>query len=383
MRVLVLGARAPVALDHARRFASQGWQAFVADSISCRVSAWSHSISGAFRLPPPRYALRQFRQELARLIEQHQIDLLLPTCEESFYVSAVRPQLPKECLVFVAPFEQMHQLHSKARFLELATDCGIPVPKSSVVASLDAARDWAGGRAVVLKPEYSRFGVYVRIYQDGIPQKAESLPFSARWIVQELMTGLELCSYTIAVDGRITAHVVYEPTYRLRRSSSYYFEPRSVPQITTAIAKIVGTLRYTGQISFDWIVSPTGVVVPLECNPRAVSGLHLYLDDEPLPEAILGRVCAAVSPRHDLPAMLAPAMLLFGLPAALRSGTWRRWNMDWHRARDVLTRPCDWGPTPGVFADFSAFGASALRHGCSVRAAATRDSEWDGEELHT
>lgn len=381
MRVLVLGARAPVALDHARRFAAQGWKAFIADSISCRVSGWSRSVAGVFRLPPPRYELQRFARELVGLIEHNQIDLLLPTCEEGFYVSAICSRLPKECRVFSAPFEQMRELHSKARFLELAHNCGLSAPQSTVVDTLDAARDWSGGRPVVLKPEYSRFGVYVRIYREGIPADAPRLPVKGRWVAQELLDGRELCSYTVAVDGRMTAHAVYEPTYRLRRSSSYYFEPRSVPRITAAVSKIVAALRYSGQISFDWIESRTREVIPLECNPRAVSGIHLFDDRDPIPDAILGRVAECILPTCTDPVMLAPAMLLFGLPAALRSGALRKWSADWHRARDALSRPGDFGPIPGACADLAAFGALALRQACSVRAAATRDAEWDGEDL--
>ena len=203
MRVLVLGARAPVALDHARRFAAQGWESFVADSISCRVSGWSRAIAGVFRLPRPRYELHPFALKLTELIERQRIDVLLPTCEEGFYVSAIRSRLPRECRVFVAPFEQMRELHSKARFLQLAGSCGLATPESTLVDTLDGARAWARGRPVVLKPEYSRFGVYVRIYRDGIPTNAPRLPVNGRWVAQELLHGRELCSYTIAVDGRI------------------------------------------------------------------------------------------------------------------------------------------------------------------------------------
>ncbi len=381
MRVLILGARAPVALDHARRFAAQGWKVFVADSISYRVSAWSRSVEDSFWLPPPRYALDQFARKLADLIAVHQIDLLVPTCEESFYVSAVRARLPAECSVFVAQFEQLHELHSKARFIVLAGRCGIPAPQSEVVTSIDSAREWAVGRSVVVKPEYSRFGVYARVYSAGIPKDATKLPFAARWVVQQLMTGRELCSYSIAVQGRITAHVVYEPIYRLHRSSSFYFEMRSVPQIASYVSRIVKTLNYTGQISFDWMVSETGDAVPLECNPRAVSGLHLYAEQDAVPEAILGLLTAQLSPESDQPAMLAAAMVLFGLPAALRSGALSQWRNDWRRARDVLGRPGDRLPISGVLTDLSAYCGSALRHRCSVRAAATRDSEWDGEDL--
>lgn len=306
---------------------------------------------------------------------------MLPTCEEGFYVSAIRAQLPKQCHVFVATFEQMRELHSKARFVQLAKNCNVAVPRSTVVETIDGARAWACGRPVVLKPEYSRFGVYVRIYRNGIREGASPLPIQGRWVAQELIEGRELCSYTVAVDGRMTAHAIYEPTYRLRRSSSYYFEQRSVPAITTAVAKMIGALRYTGQISFDWIEKQTGEVVPLECNPRAISGIHLFSDDDPVPSAILGDVTECILPCSQAPAMLAPAMLLFGLPAALSSRTLRRWRSDWRRARDALSRPGDLGPGAGVFADLAAFMALALRHACSVRAAATRDTEWDGEEL--
>lgn len=377
----MLGGRAPVALDYARRFAAQGWHAYIADSNSCRVSAWSRSVTRPFRLPSPRYDLRAFAQRLSDLIHCHAVDLLLPTCEEAFYVSAIRSHLPPKCQVFVAPLEQMRQLHSKASFLRVASCCGIAIPESTVVDTLDAAREWARGRPTVLKPEYSRFGVYTRVYKDGIPDKAPKLPFGGRWVAQELQVGRELCSYTVAFEGRITAHVVYEPTYRLRRSSSYYFEPRSVPSIATEVEKIVGFLGYTGQISFDWIESSAGRVVPLECNPRAISGLHLFDDQAPLPDAILGNVAGCVSPQQPQPVMLAPAMFLFGLPAALRSQRLPQWLADWRRARDALSRPGDFGPTCGVFADLLAFGGLAVRHRCSVRAAATRDAEWDGEQL--
>ena len=90
MRVLILGGRAPVALDHARRFASQGWTAFIGDSLPARLSGWSRSVTRTFRLPPPRDALSAFATELNAIIQRERIDLLLPTCEEVFFVSRVR-----------------------------------------------------------------------------------------------------------------------------------------------------------------------------------------------------------------------------------------------------------------------------------------------------
>jgi len=271
MHVLILGARAPVALDHARRFAAQGWTVSVADSAPCRVSSWSRHVHRAFRHPSPRDDLAGFARALAQLIDSQRIDLVLPTCEESFYLSAIRPRLPAGCAVCVASMESMRALHSKFRFLEVASACGVDVPQSALVTNLMDARDWANGRPVVLKPEYSRFGVYVRLYPDGIGTAAAPLPFAGPWVVQAYQRGRELCSYSTAVDGRVTAHVTYEPTYRLSGSSSYYFEPRRVPAVEDAVRRLAAAVAYTGQISFDWIERSDGVPVALECNPRAIS----------------------------------------------------------------------------------------------------------------
>ena len=382
MRVLILGGRAPVALDHARRFAAQGWSVGIADSAPCRLSAWSRVVDSVLSLPPPRQALAEFAAQLARAISTQRIDLVLPTCEEVFYLSRIRARLPAACTVFAAPFEQLRELHSKWSFLGLARDCGVNVPESARVPDLAAAREWAGGRAVVLKPEFSRFGVHVRVHPGGIPAAAPPLPVVGPWIVQAFQPGRELCSYGIACDGRLTAHVAYEPSYRIPGSSSYFFEPRVVPGIESFVAAFVARIRFTGQISFDWILGDDGELSVLECNPRAISGLHLFDPHAPLPAAICDPATARVSPAAPAPRMIASVMLAVGLPAAVRVGRVQRWQVDWRRARDVLAVAGDARPVLGACCDLASDVGRALRAGCSVRAAMTRDIEWDGEPLH-
>lgn len=381
MRVLILGGRAPVALDHARRFNAQGWQTFIGDSASCRTSGWSRSVAATFRLPPPRFALAAFAAALARIVREQRIDLVLPTCEEVFYLSRIREQLPSACAVFAAPFELLQQLHSKWTFLELAKDCGVNIPHSERVAALAGARAWAGDRAVVLKPEFSRFGVHVRLYPNGIPADAQPLPNVGPWIVQWFQRGTELCSYSIAVAGKLRAHVAYEPSYRLARSSSYYFEPRQSPAIEACVERLVARTGFTGQISFDWIVGADGTVTVLECNPRAISGVHLFDLTQPLPAIISGELATRVIPSDATPRMLGAVMLAVGLPMSLWRGTLRQWCIDWSRATDVLSARGDWRPAAGAIVDIANAIGHALRRRSSVRAATTRDIEWDGEGL--
>ena len=381
MRVLILGGRAPAALDLARRFASRGATVHMADSVPCRVSAWSRAVSTVHTIAPPRYALHQFAQDIGRLILTQSIDMVVPTCEEVFFLSRIRRQLPAGCNVFSAPFEQLREVHSKWRFLGQAQDCGAVVPASARVGNLEAAREWAAGRALVLKPEYSRFGVHVRLYRNGIPADAPPLPRLGHWIAQEFQNGRELCSYSVAVAGRLTAHVTYEPRYRLGNSSSYYFEAAEDPAIQLFVSKFVAKIRFTGQISFDWIRGDSGQVSVLECNPRAISGVHLFSDSDAVPDAMTGCAGSVVVSTSAIPRMLAPVMLAVGLPLALRAGTLGRWLDDWRRAKDVLGVAGDRRPLLGAARDTASFAAIAVRRRSSMREASTRDIEWDGEDL--
>ena len=381
MRVLILGGRAPAALDLARRFASRDATVHVADSVPCRVSSWSRAVSGAHTIAPPRHALPQFAQDIARLIGTHGIDMVVPTCEEVFFLSRIRRQLPAACNVFSASFEQLRELHSKWRLLALARGCGAVVPASTCIDSLEAAREWAGGRAVVLKPEYSRFGVHVRLYPNGIPADAQRLPRLGRWVAQEFQRGRELCSYSVAVAGRLTAHVAYEPRYRLGNSSSYYFEAAQDAAIQRFVTEFVAKIRFTGQISFDWIRGDAGQVSVLECNPRTISGVHLFSDSDAVPDAMTGNNSSLVASTSAIPRMLAPVMLAAGLPLALRAGMLARWLNDWRRAKDVLTVAGDRKPLLGAAWDLASFAAIAASHRSSLREASTRDIEWDGEDL--
>lgn len=381
VRVLILGGRAPVALDHARRFAAHGWTVYVADSVSCCLSGWSRAVAETFSLPPPRVAMSAFATALADIIVRNRIDLVLPTCEEVFYLSCIRARLPSSCNVFVAPFEQLRELHSKWRFLAAARTAGVPVPESIRIMDLTQVRGWAMDRPIVLKPEYSRFGVYVRLYRHGLPQCPDPLQPSGPWVAQLFESGREVCSYGIAVAGRLQAHVTYVPKYRLHGSSSYYFEPVAIPRLRSHVERFVGVHGFTGQISFDWIERPGGECVALECNPRAISGLHLFDLEHAIPIAIAGGMSAPLSLDSPPPRMLAPVMLAAGLPAAVRRGSLAGWRRDWLRARDVLSIPGDRLPLPGAVRDLAAMARLAIRDRSSLRAVSTRDIEWDGKPL--
>lgn len=380
-KVLILGARAPVALDHARRFAHQGWQVMVGDSVSCRLSGWSGAVSRTLRLAPPRTRAAAYVADLSSVIRTHGIDLVVPTCEEVFYLSRYRRMLPAPARVAVDDFDKLRILHSKRRFQHLLAECGVASLPTTLVHKLGEAREWAGTTPLVLKPEYSRFGVYVRLYPSGIPADAAELDNRLGWVAQHYCAGQEVCSYSVADQGRLLAHVAYHPRHRLGKSASFYFECIELPQIRRNVETLVRHIGFTGQIAFDWIVPPDGAPMALECNPRAVSGVHLFAADEGLPAALMGTIDTCVTPVATRPRMLGPIMASAGLvDAAMKRGL-SAWRRDFAAALDVVTHPGDIKPLLGGAVDMACFAAAALANGCSMREASTRDIEWDGEEL--
>jgi glutathione synthase/RimK-type ligase-like ATP-grasp enzyme len=380
-KVLILGGRAPVALDHARRFAHQGWQVLVADSVACQISGASRAVTATLRHAAPRPAPLQFAEDLRRAALAHRIDLIVPTCEEVFYVARYRERLPLHTRVLAEHFETLRAVHSKWRFLSLAAGCGAQVPESMRVTSLAEARAWAGDRPVVLKPEFSRFGVHVRLYRTGIPSDAPPLAALGPWVVQQYLAGQEFCSYSVADRGRLVAHSVYRPGWRMSTSASFYFEAARVEAIRRFAANFARKLDFTGQLSFDWIQHADGRVSVLECNPRATSGCHLFTRDDALPAALHGTLATCIEPSSPAPRMVTAAMLTAGLGAALRHGRLAQWLRDYRAATDVIVTPGDRGPLWGGVRDLAAHARLAMLRRCTLREAMTQDIEWDGEAL--
>lgn len=106
------------------------------------------------------------------------------------------------------------------------------------------------------------------------------------------------------------------------------------------------------------------MLYPIECNPRATSGIHLFGSGDGLAEAILNpeRLAEAgrtVTPMPGNQAMLALPMLGCGLNLITRPGQWLAWWRALCGAADVVCRPydrklgqnsCELLPLPGSIA---------------------------------
>jgi hypothetical protein len=376
-RILVTGARAPVALDLARSFRAAGCEVTLADSVRPFAASLSRPRFEILRLPPPRRRFPAFRARLRTLAAG--FELIVPTCEEVFWLAAAAGLDGWSDRLFAPSIGSLRTLHSKAGFPALAREAGVEAPATWPIASpADLHLVPLAPADLVLKPEFSRFGTKTIV--GPAAGTAERLPVSPanRWVAQERLEGEELCIWSAMREGRLVACIVYRPALRHGRSAAYAFEALDSAALVEMASRIAGHVGGDGQLSYDVIVGADGRVAPIECNPRAVSGVHLVDGSPELARALLGQ-CRLLPPPAGTIRYLSPAMALMGAPAAVAGGDFAKLRAVWSNGRDSVGRPGDRLPVAGVLLDAARFALAGAARLQSPASGTTHDIEWNGE----
>lgn len=379
MHVLILGARAPACLEWARAFSEAGWTVSVGDSLSQPLSRFSRSVQRFVRLPEPRRDPGVWTEALAQVIQAQGIDLLLPTCEEVFYLAHGLERLAPLCRVLTSDFALLHRLHHKGRFAAMTHGWALTAPHTELLTDPQALRAFADqAEQWVFKPAYSRFASQTLI-RPTARQLSEVQPSDAApWVAQRFIAGQEFCSFSLLINGELRAHSCYQPRYRVGRGSGIYFQPSMPTPVRAFLEQFGRETAYTGQVGFDFIEDGEGRFHVLECNPRATSGVHLFDHQR---EALVNSLSA--SPERVLeptpePRMVALAMLLLAAPPrALSAPFWR----DYGTARDVIVAKGDPWPLIAQVLSLAEIIARAASRRCGLLAASTADIEWNGQSL--
>ncbi len=284
MRVLITGGRAPVALELARQFARGGATVFAADSAPCFLAGSSRAVRRAFRVPPPRQRPAAFAEALAAIVARERNALIVPTCEEVFYVSRFAERLSARAGVFCAGIEQLRALHDKWRFNRFAGRLGIGAPESWLLqTSADVVALPHPPDDLVVKPVFSRFAAHTLVRPSCAALDALPLSPQRPWIAQRFVAGREICTYSVARDGALTAHAAYRPAWRAGRVGTRAYSPAS--RIRRARRSPRASWRRSkphGPDRARLIETADGRLVVLECNLRATSGVHLFGPDDGL-----------------------------------------------------------------------------------------------------
>jgi hypothetical protein len=134
----------PFALAMVRKLAAEGHAVYAADDHSLSPGSHSKYLAGHFVYPSPRRDTAGFLAGLERIAREHEIDVIVPAFEETFYISTQIERLSRFTRVFASPFSLLARLHDKAAFQGLVTQLGLPVPETLLVTSNDELREAVG-----------------------------------------------------------------------------------------------------------------------------------------------------------------------------------------------------------------------------------------------
>lgn len=346
MTILLTGTRAPATLDLARRLSREGNRVIGADSMRFPLGGFSNAFTAHYRMPSPRFAREAFVEALIRIISREKVTLLWPTCEEIFHIAANHEVISNHVRILCDPLTRLEPLHHKLKF--------------ALLAGNDAPGSWSpeeapSDRELVWKLCYSRFATRTRI---------TSPPRSTKgWMAQEFLQGEEFSSWALCMAGDVRTLAFYDCPARAGRGAGCAFEPLWDESAANFVEQFAASRRFTGSLSFDFIRGKDGRFKVIECNPRLTSGIHV-LDQSVSLSDLLDR-------RGEIPPPMVPAQLwlptLFSNPLFIGASP------------DVISHPEDMDPSRGQLASFLELGWTAARHFQSLKAASTRDIEYNGE----
>ena len=378
--VLVTGARAPAALHLARIFHGAGHRVVLADTFRFPMSRATRMKDAYAQLPSPRQSFSDYCAAVAALVEREAPDVIVPTCEEVFFLAAVRDIKGIDIPLFAPHFNRLAKVHNKADFAELAMGLGAdPPPTTRILSREDLSRLPQPSEQSVLKPAWSRFGSRVLIRPSRPVLDALRPTVADPWVAQAYLPGEEISAYAVAVDGRLAAFQSYKPTYRVGQGAGVAFAPSDDPVARQFVDGLVARLNWTGQISFDFRRDAQGALHVIECNPRTTSGVHYFGAADGLDQAILEGYAARAS--STAPMTLPLAMLAYGLPFAIRHRGFAQWRRDFAGMQDISAWPGDRGLLLSQLRALGEIAVRALRNRTGLVEASVRDIEWDGEPL--
>jgi hypothetical protein len=372
----------PFALGMVRQLADAGHEVYAADDYERSPGSHSKYLAGHFVYPSARRETEAFVDELERIIGESGIDVVVPAFEEAFFISTQRERLAQRATIFVAAFPSLVRLHDKSAFEELVRGLGLPIPET-VVATSDAELAEAIDRfdRYFARAAFSRGGVDLLTNTGplaGNRDPADVHPTTQiPWLIQPFVEGETVCTYSTVHDGTVSSHLMYRIPRQWHHSTGIQFESIDATESLRLIEPLVSELGYTGQISFDFLVTGDGLSF-VECNPRATDGALLLPPDQ-IARGLLkpGADTFLLPPGETMQLELAVVGDAFSdrfarLPQTIR---------DLARVKDAGDGWHD--PLPTLYSAFSLAHFAGVSHSehAQLQDAMDADMAWDGEAI--
>ena len=366
MRVLLTGARAPATLELARLCFRAGHEVHVADTHRWHVCRGSRMIARAHVLPAPRVSLSTYAAALRDLVARQRFDVIVPTCEEVFHLAAIQDNIGAR--IASEPLDRLAPLHDKWRFITACEAAKVHSPRT-VLLSRDTNVARLPPGAYILKPRYSRFATRVRAWRTGSTFPAGVDAESGTWIAQERITGEALCTWSVAVRGRVTVNATYAVDATAGElGAAISFHSVQHDGVLAWVCRFIEHHGLTGQFAFDFIDSPGGLAA-LECNPRLTSGVHCFRAQPHAVDSLLDPFATSradvLEPEPGLHFRSRLALLMYGRSSSPGASLLAATDDPWPRRLQAVT--------------WTHMLLSSLLTATEPRRWSTRDIEWNDE----
>ena len=258
--VLLTLGRLPKALDLARGFAAAGWRVVVAEPFARHLTGASRAVSKSCVVTAPAVDPARYLADLADVVRREGVELVVPVSEEILHASALRPLLPAGVRLHAMPTERLLPLHDKARFIERCAAHGLTAPATAPLGSA-AAAVLASAHDVVVKPVLSCSGRGLHYIDRGAALPA---PGAEPAIVQQRVHGAIYSTCSLVHDGTVRRTVVYRGALLSGTVCVCFERVDDQPAIETWVERFARAERFSGFLSFDFIVDAARVPWAIE-----------------------------------------------------------------------------------------------------------------------
>ncbi|MEM8941291.1 MAG: ATP-grasp domain-containing protein [Pseudomonadota bacterium] len=279
--VLLTLGRLPKALALARACKRVGCRVLLAEPFRWHLCRPSRDIDECFRVTAPNVSRGTYLDELIGIVERESVDLIVPVSEEALHVVALHSRLPDGCRLWAAEQNDLHTLHDKLRFAELAVQRSLTVPET-YSADDPGARELAIRQAFVEKPAHSCSGIGLRIANAGEAVSGDS----SGTLVQAFVEGEHISSLSIVHEGREIGSVFYRGLVFAGTVAVCFERVDDCLPAQQWVHDFLADCDYSGFLAFDFIIDEQGRAQAIECNPRTTSGVHFF-DEVSLGNALL------------------------------------------------------------------------------------------------
>ena len=157
MRILVTDSDTRSALAVVRSLSRAGHDVFVAGDHDPSLASASRHCRGFVLSPHPGHDPAGFVQSIVEAAATRKVELVVPTTEiTTLLLTRHRDRLPHGCRLPFPDADTVANASNKAWVIRLATELGVPVPRTVVVESASQAVQVDFPYPVVLKPARSR-----------------------------------------------------------------------------------------------------------------------------------------------------------------------------------------------------------------------------------